>query len=170
MEAHCIHFLAEAGGPAALASGFGIVLSTVAAMEVVAFVVHKYIMHRWGWGWHRSHHQRHTAATEKNDLYGLCFIALSVAFFVAGGRVRELCWVGVGMTLYGLLYFALHDVLVHRRIPPPWEPRSGYLKRLVQAHRLHHAVSERNGAVSFGFLYARPPAVLLRELKDTRWR
>ncbi|MCL7708386.1 beta-carotene hydroxylase, partial [Enterobacter kobei] len=28
-----------------------IVLLTVAAMEVVAALTHKYVMHGWGWGW-----------------------------------------------------------------------------------------------------------------------
>ncbi len=31
-----------------------IVIGTVAAMEAVAWAVHKYIMHGWGWGWHKS--------------------------------------------------------------------------------------------------------------------
>jgi beta-carotene 3-hydroxylase len=35
------------------------------------------------------------------------------------------------------------------------------MKRIVQAHRLHHAVEEREGAVSFGFLWA-PPAERLK--------
>ena len=82
----------------------------------------------------------------------------------------ELYWVGVGMTVYGVLYFILHDILVHRRLPMPWEPRRGYLKRLVQAHRLHHATRQQSGAVSFGFLYARPPAVLSRQLRANRRR
>ena len=39
-----------------------------------------------------------------------------------------------------LAYFTMHDVLVHRRLPPPFTPRSGYLAHLVAAHHLHHAV------------------------------
>ena len=66
------------------------------------------------------------------------------------------------MGVYGLLYFIVHDGLVHQRWPFRHVPRSGYLKRLVQAHRLHHAVEGRDGAVSFGFLYA-PPVGRLRE-------
>ena len=53
------------------------------------------------------------------------------------------------------------DTLVHRRLPLRWTPKRGYLKRLVQAHRLHHATRGRDGAVSFGFLYAPP----VRKLK-----
>ena len=47
-------------------------------------------------------------------------------------------------------------------------PRGGYAKRLVQAHWLHHACVGREGGVSFGFVFARDPAVLKRELAAQR--
>ena len=46
-----------------------IVLATVVAMEWVAWASHKYIMHGFGWGWHRDHHEPHDNLLEKNDLY-----------------------------------------------------------------------------------------------------
>ena len=30
---------------------------TILLMECVAWATHKYVMHGWGWGWHRSHHE-----------------------------------------------------------------------------------------------------------------
>jgi beta-carotene 3-hydroxylase len=42
--------------------------------------------------------------------------------------------------------------------------RSRYMKRIVQAHRLHHAVETKEGTVSFGFLIAPHPTDLKREL------
>ena len=39
------------------------------------------------------------------------------------------------------------------------------MKRLVQAHRLHHAMATKHGAVSYGFLYAPPVRVLKAQLK-----
>jgi len=140
-----------------------IVLATVAGMELLAFAVHKYMMHGWGWGWHRSHHEPRTGWFEKNDLYAIFFVALSLFLFtVAAEAFPLLYWIGVGMAVYGLLYLLVHDALVHRRFPFPNLARRGYLKRLVQAHRLHHAVRDRTGAVSFGFLYA-PPVRRLKE-------
>ena len=44
-------------------------------------------------------------------------------------------------------------------------PKSAYMKRIVQAHRLHHAVSSKHGTVSFGFLWAPPVRVLKAELE-----
>ena len=38
------------------------------------------------------------------------------------------------------------------------------MKRIVQAHRLHHAVETREGTVSFGFLWAPRPEILKAEL------
>jgi beta-carotene 3-hydroxylase len=38
----------------------------------------------------------------------------------------------------------------------------------VQAHRLHHAVRTREGAVSFGFLLVPDPRRLAAELKSRR--
>ncbi|HBW08103.1 MAG TPA: beta-carotene hydroxylase, partial [Pseudomonas sp.] len=44
--------------------------------------------------------------------------------------------------------------------------RNGYLKRLYQAHRMHHAVEGKERCVSFGFLYAPPLPVLKRQLRE----
>ena len=146
-----------------------VVAVTIVAMEIVAWAVHKHVMHRWGWGWHRSHHAPGDGLLEKNDLYALVFGVFSLAFFTfAASAFPILYWVGAGMAAYGLLYFLLHDGLVHGRIGFRRTPRARYLKRLVQAHRLHHAVRERDGAVSFGFLYAPPLARLRNELKAAR--
>lgn len=144
-----------------------IVVATVVAMEGIAWATHRYVMHGWGWGWHRSHHEPHDGALEKNDLYALVAAAVSVTFFALGSAgAGVLYWVGLGMAIYGLLYFMLHDGLVHQRWPFRYIPHSGYLKRLVQAHRLHHAVKGREGCVSFGFLYAPPVPRLRQELRS----
>lgn len=47
-------------------------------------------------------------------------------------------------------------------------PRRGYLKRLVQAHHLHHATVGKEGGVSFGFVWARRPEELKAELQRQR--
>jgi beta-carotene 3-hydroxylase len=146
-----------------------LVVASLIAMEGVAALAHRYVMHGWGWGWHRSHHEPRPAGAgpfEKNDLYALVFSLLSIGLFAAGSLLwQPLWWVALGITGYGLVYFLFHDVLVHRRLPLRWVPRRGYLKRLVQAHRLHHAVESKEGCVSFGFLYARPADRLRAELQ-----
>lgn len=142
-----------------------IVLATVAAMEGVAWAVHRYIMHGWGWAWHESHHRPRQGAFEQNDLYAVVFAVLSVALFAIGRQYwAPLWWIGLGMTIYGVLYALAHDALVHRRLPLLPVPKRGYLLRLHTAHHLHHAVHTRDGAVSFGFLFAPHPEKLRAQL------
>ena len=61
-----------------------IVVLTVIAMEVFAIVAHKYVMHGFGWGWHRSHHEPRTGWFEKNDLYAVVFAGVAIALIHAG--------------------------------------------------------------------------------------
>jgi len=144
-----------------------IVLATIAFMEVFSIVAHKYVMHGFGWGWHRSHHEPRSGWFEKNDLFAVVFAGVAIALIWFGTRgYHPLEWIGAGMTAYGALYFVAHDGLVHQRWPFRYVPKSGYFKRLYQAHRMHHAVPGKDGAVSFGFLYAPPVAKLKRQLQD----
>ena len=148
-----------------------IVLATVAAMEIVAAFTHRFVMHGVGWGWHRSHHEPHDGVLEHNDLYAVIFAGLALLLLAfASPTSGAWYWVGVGMTVYGCLYFVVHDGLVHQRWPFRIVPKNAYLRRLVQAHRLHHAVEGREGCVSFGFLYAPPVRALVAELKARRAR
>jgi len=148
-----------------------IVLATFAAMEGVAWASHKYVMHGFGWGWHRDHHEPHDGVLEKNDRYALVGAAMSIAMFAAGSPLvlgakawEPGTWIGLGILFYGIVYSLIHDGLVHQRYFR-WVPRRGYAKRLVQAHKLHHATIGKEGGVSFGFVIARDPAVLKQELK-----
>jgi beta-carotene 3-hydroxylase len=122
-----------------------------------------------GWGWHKSHHEPHEPGLEKNDLYAVVFALFAIGLFWIGGNFwQPLWWVAAGITVYGVLYFVAHDGLVHQRWPFRYVPRKGYLKRLYQAHRLHHAVDGKDGCVSFGFIYAPPVDELVKELADNR--
>lgn len=150
-----------------------IVITTVLLMELGAYALHRWVMHGWGWGWHRSHHEEREGVFEKNDLYALFFSCVAIALFMVGAFVPYVTAVAIGVTAYGALYFIFHDGLVHQRWLFRKPPRNGYMKRLYQAHKLHHAVAGREGAVSFGFLYAPPVTDLkkrLRELEPERAR
>ena len=151
-----------------------IVLASAIAMEIVAWSSHKYIMHGFGWGWHRDHHERHDRTFEKNDLYAIVGAAISITFFALGSPLVMGAaawwpgtWIGLGVLVYGVIYTLIHDGLVHQRYFH-YVPRGGYPMRLVQAHKLHHATEGKEGGVSFGFVFARDPKVLKRELKAQR--
>ena len=145
-----------------------VVAASFAGMEAFAWWAHKYIMHGWGWAWHRDHHEPHDNALEKNDLYAVTFGTIVFGMFTAGYYISDaLWWTAFGITLYGIVYTLVHDGLVHQRYFR-WVPKTGYAKRLVQAHKLHHATIGREGGVSFGFVLAQDPATLKAELKRQR--
>jgi len=149
-------------------AGLALFVLTIAAMEGVAYVTHRWVMHGPGWFLHASHHAPRTGRWELNDLYFVIFAAPSItllfgnAFF---GFPTWCGWVGGGIAAYGAIYLGFHDVIVHRRVETGYVPRSSYMKRIVQAHRLHHVVETKEGTVSFGFLWAPKPEALKAELK-----
>lgn len=151
-----------------LLAGLALFLATIAFMELFAYVVHRWVMHgRLGWVLHASHHRARSGMFELNDLYGVIFALPSIALLyggVQGGWGEWATWVGAGIAGYGAIYFGFHDVLVHGRLAHRIVPRSTYFKRIVQAHRIHHAVESREGTVSFGFIYAPPVEALKAQL------
>lgn len=145
-----------------------IFLATVAAMELFAYVMHRWVMHGPGWFLHASHHRPRTGPFEWNDLYGAIFAVPSITLIwlgVQGGWGPQVTAIGAGIAGYGAIYFGFHDWIVHQRLPHRIVPRSAYFKRIVQAHRLHHAVESKHGTVSFGFLWAPPVEVLKAQLR-----
>jgi beta-carotene 3-hydroxylase len=147
---------------------FAAFCATFVAMEGVAALTHRYVMHGWLWCWHRSHHEPRRGRFELNDLFAVLFALPSIVLIHAGAHGRPvLLAVGAGMAAYGLAYVVFHDGLVHRRLPVP-KFGGRYARRIVQAHRLHHSVRTREGAVSFGFLFAAEPRGLRRRLLERR--
>lgn len=145
-----------------------IFLTTVAAMELFAYAMHRWIMHGPGWFLHASHHRVRRGMFEWNDLYGVIFAVPSVLLIwlgMRGGWGDMATALGAGIAGYGAIYFGFHDWIVHRRVPHRIVPKSAYFKRIVQAHRLHHVVESKHGAVSFGFLLAPPLGVLNEQLR-----
>ena len=149
-------------------AGPALFLATLIAMEGFAYVMHRWVMHGFGWFLHASHHRPRLGKWEANDLYALIFALPSIGLFWWGiglGHGALYAWVGGGIAAYGAIYFGFHDVIVHRRIGHRYIPKSDYMKRIIQAHRLHHVVETKAGSVSFGFLWAPKPEDLKTELK-----
>ena len=144
---------------------------TLAFMECFAYGAHRWVMHGPGWFLHESHHRPRAGMFEFNDLYAVVFAFPSIALIylgVQGDWGMSSLAVGLGIAGYGMIYFIFHDYLVHKRIGNRYVPRARYMKRIVQAHRLHHAVESKHGTVSFGFLYAPPVRDLKRQLRSLR--
>jgi beta-carotene 3-hydroxylase len=145
-------------------------LVALIGMEAVAWATHRWIMHGPLWSLHRSHHTPRNGRFELNDLFAVFFAVPAILMFWIGTDRGwdALTWAAAGVTSYGFLYAVVHDGLVHQRWPFRVVPKKGYLKGLVQAHRLHHAVNEKDGAVSFGFLAPQDVRKLKQDVKARR--
>lgn len=126
-------------------------------IEVFATFIHKYLMHGPLWFIHQSHHRPKTRI-ELNDLFALIFAGLGVVLLISGSFAGYdyRFWLGLGISIYGAVYFVLHDVLVHRRLN--WRLNLGntYVKALRKAHQMHHKHVEKQPGESYGLLFFNP--------------
>jgi beta-carotene 3-hydroxylase len=131
---------------AILFSAVGFVL-----MEISGWFIHKFIMHGPLWNIHKTHHQHSDNPFELNDLFSVFFGSMAILLIVLGvGTLDYRFWIGIGISAYGVSYFILHDMLIHRRIRFFKKPKSGYLAGIFRAHQAHHFTNKRDGSVSFG--------------------
>lgn len=139
-----------------------ITIATFVFMEFVAWAAHKYLMHGSLWIWHEDHHKPHHEKPgffEKNDLFFLVFAIPSAASYIIGLSVPgyfPLLFVGIGISIYGLVYFLIHDVYIHRRFKWFKQLDNPYSRAILRAHGAHHAKREKEDGVSFGLLIVHP--------------
>ena len=131
-----------------------IIIATFLFMEFVAWAVHKYIMHGVLWTLHEDHHVvNHDSFFQKNDYFFLIFAIPSIILIFIGHENLTIgFFIGLGIALYGLAYFLIHEVIIHRRLPPPSKTKSKYIKAIRKAHKIHHKTLGKYGASSFGML------------------
>jgi beta-carotene 3-hydroxylase len=148
-----------------------ITLATVASMEFVAWFTHKYVMHGFLWKWHEDHHKPHYKGGnffEKNDRFFLVFALPGMACIFAGSFTPQfwLFFVGLGITIYGAIYFLIHDVYIHQRFKWFRQLDSRYSRAILRAHGAHHAKQTKEDCESFGLL------VVSRKFfqKRSRWK
>ena len=122
-------------------------------IEVFATLIHKYLMHGPLWFIHESHH-RPKGRFELNDLFAVLFGGIGVWLLVSGSLAAfdSRFWMGLGISVYGGVYFYLHDVLVHRRAGKAKTPEWAYIKALRHAHRMHHKHVNKLPSESYGLL------------------
>lgn len=135
-----------------------VTLGAFLTMEFVAWFAHKYIMHGFLWNWHEDHHKPHEkdGFFEKNDRFFLVFAVPSATCYILGSLyAAEYFWVlfiGVGISIYGLAYFLIHDVYIHRRFKWFTQLDNKYSKAILRAHGAHHAKQTKEDCESFGLL------------------
>ncbi|WP_186757409.1 sterol desaturase family protein [Echinicola salinicaeni] len=120
-------------------------------MEFCGWFIHKYLMHGVLWKVHKTHHEPSKGPFELNDIFSLLFGGVSILLMWKGfGDLDYRFWMGVGISLYGLSYFLLHDVLIHRRSKWLARPKKGIFIGIFRAHQAHHANNQKKGAEAFG--------------------
>ena len=131
-----------------------IVLGTFFIMEGITWLTHRYIMHGFLWYLHQDHHQKGPGFFEKNDAFFLIFAIPSWLFIMLGLQYKNywITAIGSGITLYGLGYFIVHEVIIHQRFK--WFTRSNntYIRTIRWAHKMHHKHLDKHEGESFGML------------------
>jgi beta-carotene 3-hydroxylase len=123
-------------------------------MEWAAWALHKYVMHGVLWSLHEDHHViDKDKKYQKNDYFAIFFAVPSFLSILYGnlGGVPWLEGAGYGVMLYGVVYFIVHEVAIHRR----WKffnLNGKYIESLRIAHQHHHQVRTKEGASNFGML------------------
>lgn len=131
-----------------------VTLATFFFMEFMAWFSHKYIMHGFGWYLHKDHHQPHPGWFEKNDIYFIFYAVISTGLF--------LLWqldifkfglsIGLGILLYGIAYFLVHDVFIHQRFNWLKKTDNIYFRAIRKAHKVHHKHLGKEKGECFGML------------------
>lgn len=136
-------------------------------MEFVAWTNHKYVMHGFLWKWHADHHindnkknklqtELYKPGFEKNDYFFLVY-AIPAIFLLLSGiyfDLPALISAGIGISLYGLTYFIIHDIIIHQRIKIRFlkNIRNPYLKAVIEAHLSHHRGKNVHDFNNYGLL------------------
>lgn len=145
-----------------------ITIGTVIAMEGVTWLTHKYVMHGFGWFLHEDHHQPgYPHVFEKNDAFFVVFAIPSILcmYFGMEAGYNYLFFIGLGILIYGIFYFLVHDVLIHRRFKWFDNVQNPYFRALRKAHKVHHKHLGKEDGECFGMLYV--PMKYFREAFNT---
>ena len=143
-----------------------IVLVAFIGMEGVAWFTHKYVMHGLLWHLHKDHHKKESSGFfEHNDYFFLIFAIPGIVCLLFGIRsgYNYLFWIGLGITLYGLAYFLVHDIFIHQRFNLFRNTNNAYFKAIRRAHKVHHKHLGKEQGECFGMLWV--PFKYFRSLK-----
>jgi beta-carotene 3-hydroxylase len=120
-------------------------------LEVFSYIVHRWFFHGLLWRVHVTHHTPRKGWFELNDVFSIVFGSTSMICLMSGN------WfafpIGLGIAIYGFVYFIAHDLFTHRRFIP-FGSKNKILLTIRAAHQRHHQSSEKSGLEPFGlFLF-----------------
>lgn len=140
-----------------MVSIIGTIIVTFIAMEGVAWLMHRYIMHGPGWIFHRDHHTKESGHSffERNDIFFVFFATIAMTSFGLWslGLGTAFMSLAAGVTLYGAAYFFVHDLFIHQRIKVLTNTQNRYLRAIRRAHKMHHKHLGKEDGECFGMLW-----------------
>ena len=125
-------------------------------MEGATWIIHKYIMHGFLWNLHKDHHDHsNEGSLEKNDYFFVIFSIPTIILMYFGSLkgFNYLFFIGLGIMLYGMAYFFIHDIFIHQRVKLLSKTKNAYFLGLRRAHKQHHKNITKKHGECFGFLY-----------------
>jgi beta-carotene 3-hydroxylase len=128
-------------------------------MELTAWFVHKYVMHGLLWSLHKDHHKKESKGFfEHNDFFFLIFSIPGIAFMYTGmqNNYDFFFWAGLGISIYGITYFLIHDIFIHQRFKFLRNIDNSYFKAIRRAHKIHHKHLDKEDGECFGMLVVHP--------------
>jgi beta-carotene 3-hydroxylase len=144
-----------------------VLILAVIAMEWVAWSAHKFIMHGFLWVLHRDHHQRsgQKSRFQRNDAFFVLFAIPSWLCIMLGSMKGSSVSVaiGAGIAVYGVAYFLVHEVFIHRRLKFWGKTNHAYWLAVRKAHKRHHRHLDKEDGECFGLLW-----VNREKLKEAR--
>jgi beta-carotene 3-hydroxylase len=131
-------------------------------MELIAWALHRYVMHGFLWNVHKDHHvfkKEDVFKLQMNDFFALFFAVPSFLSIVYGAAFQSsaVSGFGYGIMAYGFCYFTIHEVLIHRRFFRKSKlvrkvNRLSYFKKIARAHYRHHSKKTKQGSYEHGLM------------------
>ncbi|MBC7412157.1 MAG: sterol desaturase family protein [Bacteroidia bacterium] len=116
-----------------------ITIVTFFVMEAIVCNAHKYIMHGFLCSLHEDHHKKNPSYfLEKNDYFFIIFAVPATLFFGLGTFFSFLFYIGLGILIYGIAYFFVHDIFIHQRVKWLRNTNNFYFRAIRRAHTMHH--------------------------------
>jgi len=121
-------------------------------LEIFSYVAHRWLFHGVLWRVHQTHHLPRKGFFELNDVFSLifAFASMSLMFFAEKPFLESVSFpIGLGIAIYGALYFVAHDLFTHRRFLP-FSSTNKMLLTIRAAHQRHHQTTAKRGIEPFG--------------------
>ncbi|MCY7374650.1 MAG: sterol desaturase family protein [Pyrinomonadaceae bacterium] len=130
----------------------GLTIFGFGGMEIFSYLVHRFLFHGVFWRVHQTHHKPNKFFLELNDVFSLIFAVTSMSLMIFAEKplLASLTFpIGLGIAIYGLVYFLIHDFFTHRRFLP-FGSQNKILLTIRAAHQRHHQSIEKPALEPYG--------------------